>query len=473
MGFFSFLFGGKYPSTKKYEAQQAGKLADYERFKQLAVSTDLARYKELEALTNSADFQARVNKLKTERFRDTEAYRKEQEYIKLRKSDEIYYYLKFKSKGLDQKYQQAVTAPDYNRYLELDKVINSPEFEEKRKAKDFKKTDDYQLLKEYDKVRKCSNTKFVKKTEKSDMYKNFIQIDGSEKLKHFYELEQYVNSAEFKAFKAEMEDSKRFKKSEECRTLEEFATLTKSKDLIWYFEKEKADAFADVRKWKLVFEDHFEGFDHTTWMLGYYNGNALAQKVYSDLNERQAFSHNNIACAGSELSIITRKEAAQGIRWTPTLGFVKDDFEYTSALINTGNSFRQQYGRFDFKVKPSQSKIVSHNIWLSGEKNVPLVSVMSFGLYGKNAKVGIVSKNGTKTALVDGANFASDYYVFSLLWTPEKLVWSVNGVEVCTIRENIPQEPLFINLSSNITEQGDAQNCDMKFDWIKVYTWAK
>lgn len=72
MGLFSFLFGGKYPQTKKYEAKIAKHFADFEHFNQVDASQKLVRYNELTAITADKDFKARVLKLRTEKFSSTD-----------------------------------------------------------------------------------------------------------------------------------------------------------------------------------------------------------------------------------------------------------------------------------------------------------------------------------------------------------------------------------------------------------------
>ena len=472
MGFLSFLFGGKYPSTQKYEARLNQEAADYERFKQLATSDKYARYKELEATINTDEFKNKVHKLKTEKFSDTEAYKQEQEYNRLKNTSEMKQYAKFKAKQLDKRLELAKQTTDYAQYKELEATVTSPDFVAAQAQKDFKKTTEYQTLKSYKKLYKASAVKFVRKTEASEAYNNFLRVDGSDNLKKLEALEEAVNSNEFKKFKAEMEDSKRFKKSAEAQTINEYEQLSKDKDIVWYLKNLSANTFAEIASRQLTFNDEFTTFDKQKWGVGYYYGATLAGTSYSLLNERQTFSAKNIRTAGSELTIETRKETAKGKRWNPAIGFVNGDFDYTSSLINTGASFRQKYGRFDFKVKLSNNAPVVHNIWMVGEKQTPMINVVSFGSDKKNIRVGSVTNSGAKTVTIDGANF-SEYQIISLIWTSQSLTWCINGKEVHTQRSEVPQEPMYINISSNVTADGDTPLAQLTADWIRVYEISK
>ncbi len=468
MGFLSFLFGGKYPSTQKYEARLKQENADYERFKQIASSSKYARYQELEAKINTAEFKNKVQKLKTERFRDTDAYKQEQEYLKLKNTSDLKQHAKFKSKQLDKRLNMAKQTNEYNRYKELEAIVTAPSFVAAQAQKDFKNTDKYQQLKEYQNLSSNSAVKFVKKTEASDAYKNFVRVEGSDRLKKLESLEVVVNSSEFQKFKAEMDDSKRFKKSAEAQLINEYEQLAKDKDIAWYQKNRSANTFAEIANRKLVFNDEFNTFDKQKWGVGYYYGIALANTSYSLMDERQTFTAKNIHTSGSELTIETRQEAAQGKRWNPTVGFIDGKFDFTSSLINTGASFRQKYGRFDFKVKLSNSAPVVHNIWLVGEKQSPMINVVSFGSDKKSIRVGSVTNNVPKTVTVDGANF-SEYQIISLVWKADNLTWYINGKEIHQQRADIPQVPMYINISSNVTAKGNAPAAQLTVDWVRVY----
>ncbi len=293
MGFLSFLFGGKYPQTKQYEARLAQHHADYERFKTIAQSTDLARFVELKAVTSESKFKARVEKLRTEKFTDTEAYKQWAEYVALKKSKDLVSYYKFKAKGTNEKLQAALKSDKYVRYVALDAEVNTPEFQAElnKKGKNFREnlrlrfatTPEKQKWSEYKKLKKSGEKKFIEKTQASAEYKNYVAIDSSDKRQKYESLDQYVKSEQFISYRKELEDPKRYEKSEECKLLQEYAKLSKDKALLWYYEQEKNNAFQDITKWREVFVDDFEGtaLDKTKWGLGYYWGKLIGGEFYS------------------------------------------------------------------------------------------------------------------------------------------------------------------------------------------------
>lgn len=490
MGIFSSLFGGKYPSTKKYEAQVAAHQADYEKFNAYKSSPTLARYNELVTLTNSDDFKKRVRHLKEDKFADTEEAKLEREYNELRNSADIKSYNAFVKKGIDKKLEAALNSVNYSRFTDLESQVKTSDFRKKldarrheieskykhfasmRAAAEVKATEEYQLDAEYKKLQKSQEVRFVAKTTESDQYKNYIKLHNSERINKYNSLGNYIASEQFINYKKDLTDPKRFEKSQENQQLKELATISKDKELLWYQKQVETNAFADILRWKLTFEDNFASpkLDTNKWIVGYYYGRKLNNIIYSLDSERQAFREENVSLSNSEATIVTKPQNINGTKWT-NRGFVNAQFEYTSSLINTGASFRQKYGRFDFKVRLQADKIVKHHIWMVGEKSTPQIDVLSFGTDKKHFIAGLTSKSQqTQTQVVDGATFDGNYYIVSLYWSPEKLTWSVNGVETCTIKGAIPSEPMYIVVSSNITDEGKTDGSQLSLDWVKCYT---
>lgn len=127
-GIFGSLFGGKFPDTVKFEAEQNQLQDDYKRFKEIESSALLQRYRELDQEIHSGEFEKRVNDLKNKKFKDTEEFKHLERYKQLSKSTDIKTYLKFKSSGKARKVEETLESERYERFRELEKFVNSPEF---------------------------------------------------------------------------------------------------------------------------------------------------------------------------------------------------------------------------------------------------------------------------------------------------------------------------------------------------------
>jgi beta-glucanase (GH16 family) len=157
-------------------------------------------------------------------------------------------------------------------------------------------------------------------------------------------------------------------------------------------------------------------------------------------------------------------------------GFIPKEFNYTSGLISTGKSFRFKFGRIEAKIKLNNSGKVSHALWMLAGKILPEVDIFK-SVNGKlllsNIWGNIAEKDGVHrvSKKLGASKLYSDYFIYALDWTAEKLVWKINGLEVASIAESVPQEEMYILLSSGIF--GDNPNgslpASMEVDWIKVY----
>ena len=472
MGLFSFLFGGggKYPSTKKYEAQLAQLDADYAKFKQIASGNELKKLVALRESTNTSDFKNRVSKLKNDKYKGSEEERKEKEFAALGKRKDVKDYLAVVGSGKDKQIERVVNTNDYKQYQSLAKTVSSADFQ--KKAKDPNSAE-AKTLQTFKSLEANGEIKDAVKTLASEQYKNYQSVAKSDTPKKYEALKAYLESNEFKTRKAYLQDTGRFKNSQENKDLQELASLEKNKDLKWYEEKLAKKAFAEMDKYTPTFVEEFKGskLDGSKWMLGYYLGKKVNNLVYSQADERQAFTDGNAVVHGG-LEIVTKPGKVKGKVWNPLAGgFVDKEFEGSSALVNTGDGFRQKYGRFDFKVRVRGAKSPNkHSVALGSEKNTAEISVAAFGVANKQVTMGSSLNGKSNYSDIPEIKFEDDYVIYSLLWTPDKLTWKVNGVEAYTQKSGVPQEDLFIVLSSNVIGEGAFESASLDVEWIKVYS---
>lgn len=468
----------KYPNTAKYEAEQKRIKADFERFTHYCASEELTRINELEILINSADFKKKVDKLKNEKFKETAEYRQLQKYQTQKKSSELKKYFKYVASGMPVKIKQIEGSAKRTELAELNKYIRSSEFQSEKQQKGFKKSEAYKKFTRYKVLTKDAEIKLYNKQVNSSIFKNYQNIHNSERLKTYQELEQEVTSDKFITFKAWMEDKKRFQKSGEYSLLQEYDKLLKSPDYVWYKKIEKNNAFADIKKWQLAFEDGFstKSLSKDKWITGYYWGKALLDKTYVLENEKQFFKDNNITISGNGVQISTRNEQTEGLVWDSQRGFMPKNFDFTSGLISTGQSHRQLYGKIEAKVKVDHVHPVRHAFWLVGEKMAPQIDVFRFeDKNAKTLKAGLQMINGQGPTMlsksVKGARFDNDYYIYSIEWTKDKLIWFINGVKVNEQSSNIPDSPMYLVFSSHITDEIEKLSApaNMSIEWVRCY----
>jgi len=479
------LFGAMQP-TSQIEAEEAALIKEFKDFREYKKSEELKRVEELDRLVKSVEFTSKVKEIKARKFRDTEEYRKEQEYLALKKSKDIKGYLKLKGSNELSEYKQAGKSVELEKYDELDAYIKTREFLDAKLAgkKKFKSSEAFQKLRQFKELKKSSMLRKYFKLKASARMKTYIQVKGSDRLKRLQELEQYVNTDEFRKVKDYMalKPQQKYEQSDDYKLEQEYLAKIKSEKLLWFRKLQKKNEFDKLKEWELTFEDDFtEGtLDTKKWMTNYYWGDTLLKDTYALPGDKHFYTGGkNLEIADSVLKIITRKETTTGKVWNPLQGFLTQDFDYTSGLISTGKSFRQKYGKVRAKIRMSQAP-VRQAMWMVAEQILPHVDVakmeqgkLFYGNFWGNIaeKGGVNKKIGKKAA----EKYTDDYFIYSIEWTPEKLVWKINNKSVLTQTRGVPSEPMYLVLSAGVTNGVTEHQLPskMEIDWVKIYQKAE
>jgi hypothetical protein len=402
--------------------------------------------------------------MKPIRFKDTDEYRKFDEYKSLKKDHEVKSFLKSSGKEEIKKTKSIL------RYEELATFVKSSAFLAKKSMKPitFKDSEEFKKLLEYKRIKGSLEIKEFYRFQSSKEYANFLNTDGSARLKRYHELKEYVATSDFKQKKDYLLDKKRFEKTEMFKELKEFEKLKKSPDIIWYFKVKDSDKFNILKGRELTFSDEFDGekLDTKKWLTNYYWGEKLLKDRYSVESDLQAYTEKeNFEIRNSNLKINTKPQRISGKVWSAGNGFTTKEFSYTSGLINSGSSFRQKYGVFTAKIKLGNPDAKSA-FWMLADKITPHLDICRTS--GGKVWFDYFSAKGGKSKTSIGSRYSNDYFIYSLEWTPDKLVWKINGVEVFTQTSDIPQEPMYVNLSGGLDKPINGMT-SMEIDWVRIY----
>ena len=333
----------------------------------------------------------------------------------------------------------------------------------------FKDTEEYKKLLEYKRVKSSLEIKEYYSFKSSKEYANFLNTDGSTRLARYNELKDYVASQEFKERKAYLLERKRFEKTGMFRDIQEYEKLKKSDDILWYFKVKDSDKFDVLRKKELTFADEFEGdrLDTGKWLTNYYWGNKLLKDRYSVETDLQAFTEKeNFEIRNSLLKIHTKPQKVTGKVWSVTTGFRTKEFNYTSGLINSGSSFKQKYGIFSAKIKLG-NPAARNNFWMLADKMTPHIDICRTS----NGKIwsDYLPASGANPFLSSiGSRYANDFYIYTLEWTSDKLVWKINGEEIARYTSGVPQEPMYVLLAGGLEKPINGMTT-MEIDWVRIY----
>ncbi len=463
---------------------------EFELFKK-ALSGDVDRLTSLEEQVNSPAFievQSYYKLSADQRFRKHELYSKWEEYQQLKKDKRIIDYFKFIESKAFTLYQQAISEGIVDKYEKLKNQIESEDFQQQKQylllpfEKKWQQTDEYIKEQEFKKLANDERIKKYLKFIETEEFKLFDEVDKSGEVDHYETLEKYILSDEFKSYKQYMllPFKEKWQQTDEYQKEQEFNQLSNSEKIKWYFKIKDSDKFDEIKAWDLTFYDDFEKneLDKDKWLTRYYWGDATLHDAYS-LSDDKHFNTdgNNLIIQNSILKIETRKEKVTGKAWTPMFGFMPKEFDYTSGLINTGKSFRQQYGRFRAKIRMSGNPYVTNAFYMVGNQVVPHIDIakfVKFKLWFNTFWGNITEKDGINRLgnYLSTAKPIKNFYIYELRWTPTELVWYINGLEIYRTTKGIPNEPMYVQLSAGIMNEVKANHFPvcMEIDWVKCYT---
>lgn len=465
------LLLGLIPATSKIEQAEKALTAEFEKLNSFAGSDTLKKYSDLKDLVTASAFLQKKKEIESLSYKSSEEYSKEKEFLSLEKSKDLLLYFRTIGGTALKKFQELDGSDKIKSFESLEKLVQSAEFKEKAKSKEFKSTEDAKKLEEYNRLKGSTEITEFYSFKKSKELANFKNLDGSSRLARYNELKEYVASPEFKEKKAYLLDKKRFEKNEMFKQLQEYETLKKSEDIIWYFKVKDSNKFDVLKHRELTFSDEFDGdkLDTKVWLTNYFYGDKLLKDNYTVGNDLQAYTEkDNFEIRNSVLKIITKAQKKEGKAWSKD-GFITKEFGYTSGLINTGTSFRQNYGIFTAKVKLGDPA-AKNAFWMLSDKITPHIDVCRTA----NGKVicdhFATPEKRLKAAI--GSKYASDFYIFTLEWTADKLTWKVNDTEILTQTSDVPQEPMYILFSGGLDKPINGMTA-LEIDWIRVYQTRK
>jgi hypothetical protein len=433
------------------------------RFKDLDGSEKIIDFEKLEAFIKSPEFREK-QKMRPIRFKDTEEYILLHEYKSLKKDPEVKALRKTKGKGEITKTKTII------RFEELDAFTRSSAFLAKKNMRPitFKDSEEYKKLLDYNRKKGSPEIKEFYKFKSSKEYANYLNTHGSKRLERYEELKEYVVTAEFRDKKNYLLDKKRFEKTEMFRQTEEYNKLKKDPDIIWYFKVKDSNKFDILKQRELTFSDEFDSdrLDTKKWLTNYYWGDKLLKDRYSVESDLQAYTEKeNFEQRNSILKIITKPQRVSGKVWSAVNGFTIKEFSYTSGLINSGDSFRQKYGLFTAKIKLGDPN-AKNTFWMLADKITPHIDICRTST-GK-VLFDYFPANGSKAKTSLGSRYAKDFFIYSLEWTPDRLVWKINNTEVFKQTSGVPQEPMYVLLAGGLDKPINGMT-SMEIDWVRVY----
>ena len=434
--FWKQLFG-KITPTAKLEKNEAEVLEALHRYDEVEQSVELAEYKKLFHIVKSADFIENKKILKYRKYKDTEEYQLCKEFDKLSKSSSIRIYYE---------------------------VLKSTELESFEK---FKLTPEYELLGVKKIVKKSEDLKTLKQFERSKSYRIYTRFHNSYIIEEYQKLSVKIATPEFIKANEFWKDKNRWQTTPEFAQQHRFYELAKNPDII-FFENENPERFKKYRSLKLKFQDEFEwnSLDKSHWNFGFHYKSTLLINNHSFSNEKQANNGGkNITVEDGVLKLHTKREKVTAPAWDITKGFINQEFEFTSDVLQTAETFTQKQGVFRAKLKCNGK--INHSFWLGTDTKLPLIKIFHYD--GKSILIGNANENLFDGVKISGINpFA--YYIYTLIWRENELIWMINDLVVYRTSSNLPTKEMYLAFNSFISQKQKGKIGSISVDWVRVYT---
>ncbi|HWW00765.1 MAG TPA: glycoside hydrolase family 16 protein [Candidatus Acidoferrum sp.] len=226
--------------------------------------------------------------------------------------------------------------------------------------------------------------------------------------------------------------------------------------------------------WKLTFSDEFKGgsLDTNKW-----NPNDPLGRERN--HELQAYVNDAFEVQGGMLRV--KAEKREGL-------YDGKQRAYTSGMMTTHGKFSQQYGRFEIRCRVPKGKGMWPAFWLLPEPRgwPPEIDVLEILGHEAN-KVYMThhfrdeqrqhkSEGGSWT----GPDFSDGFHEFAAEWSPDRIVWQVDGVERFRSDKSIPNGKMYVLV--NLAVGGDWPGAPnektvfpsaMEVDYVRVYEKIK
>lgn len=369
-----------------------------------------------------------------------------------------------------ERYRQVEKSDKLKEFLALEQVVNSPEFQSKKRELTTKKYKDSDEAKKLNELKKLSADKFVRKYLK----------DGSEEgrsaVKRYIELKAETETDTFKKMNAFWQDADRWSSTEEGKKEVQYEAFKKDADIL-FFKNANVKAIENVEQFTLAYQDDFtwNRLENSDWQSGVIYPSKDFQKDHSYINEKQAYNQGkNVETADSVLRIRTIKETKKAPAWDEKRGMVMKEFSFTSDMISNPKVAIEEGEVVQVKVRCHGH--LNHGIYLRSPKHIPFVSLFNYN--GLKLYVGLKDsvKNNEHLHLVDGLqplNFA----IYTVSLQKDEIIWYINNLELYRTKNTLPKgEKLYMHIYSFLFEKVNTRYAtagDLEVDWVRVYKPAK
>lgn len=204
-------------------------------------------------------------------------------------------------------------------------------------------------------------------------------------------------------------------------------------------------------------------------------------------DERQYYSPNNVAVSDGMLRIQAKRETITNpIGWYDASRHL-----YTSGKINTGTSFRFQFGIVRMRAQLPQGRGLWPALWMlntpdpwfwdneidimEARGSQPTITTSAHHHKVRDAQ-GVLQNVYRSADLNTGINLQTSFNEYSVRWEPTFLQTSINDQPVFFDNQAIPQDPMFLIINAAVGGWFDGEPTEQNVfptnfdvDWVRVW----
>jgi beta-glucanase (GH16 family) len=124
------------------------------------------------------------------------------------------------------------------------------------------------------------------------------------------------------------------------------------------------------------------------------------------------------------------------------------------------------HGTFKAKIKLNTAAGPSHAFRLLGDKITPHIDICRTDKSKVWVDLFTDAKKGVKSSI--SSKYGKGFFIYSLEWSPNKMVWKINDQTIFTQTSDLPQEALYIVFTGGLEKAINGAS-SMEVDWVRVY----
>ncbi len=288
-------------------------------------------------------------------------------------------------KNAIKRYRQVEQSEELREYNDLKKIVESSEFQQKKKyllERKYRDTEEGKTMRTYLGAKVFPSTqKYLAIADSSVKDKPIFKRTQAWRLslkpvKDYLQLDELVNSDEFKERNAFWRNPKRWYTTPESKQDERYTQLAATDD-IKFFLAQDPKQIAQWEAYSTLWADEMDWMTmgQSDWQSGFYYNNKNLKTDHSYFNEQQANNKGrNTSTMNSVLKVETKPELVHAAAWHPTKGFVDKEFSFTGDVIQTAEKFQTSKGIFLAKVRAVGS--CSAALYLATGDKQPVITMM-------------------------------------------------------------------------------------------------